>query len=106
MPDKVQGFGSRNIRLRTCAGEHQVSHAGQAPTGEGVGAQSTARRVISARPRVIRAARALCPKPRPSEMPQAMASTFFSAPPSSTPAQALGLGSRVEGLGTGVRACS
>jgi len=47
---------------------------------------ATARRVISARPRVMSAARPLLPKPSPSLMPHAMASTFFSAPPSSTPA--------------------
>ena len=46
---------------------------------------ATARRVISTRPRVMRAALALLPNPRPSEMPQAMASTFFNAPPISTP---------------------
>lgn len=34
------------------------------------------------------AARPLLPNPRPSLMPQAMASTFFSAPPISTPAPA------------------
>ena len=46
---------------------------------------ATANRVISTRPRVIRAALALFPKPRPSDMPQAMASTFLRAPPISTP---------------------
>ena len=34
---------------------------------------------------VISAARALAPKPSPSEMPAATASTFLTAPPSSTP---------------------
>lgn len=52
----------------------------------GLPPEATARRVISSRPRVIKAARALQPKFRPSEMPQAIASTFFSAPLSSTPA--------------------
>ena len=42
-------------------------------------------RVISARPRVISAARGLCPMPRPSAIPAATAITFLSAPPSSTP---------------------
>lgn len=46
---------------------------------------ATAKRVISTNPRVIKAALALLPKPKPSEMPHAMASTFFRAPPSSTP---------------------
>ena len=43
------------------------------------------RRVISASPRVISAARALSPKPSPSEMPAAIAITFLTAPPTSTP---------------------
>ena len=43
-------------------------------------------RPVSARPRVISAARALWPKPRPSHAPAAMASTFLTAPPISTPA--------------------
>src|SRR5579862_3283263 len=45
----------------------------------------TARRVISARPRVISAARVLWPNPRPSLTPAASAITFFTAPPISTP---------------------
>src|SRR6266487_18739 len=45
----------------------------------------TPRRVISARPRVISAARVLKPSPRPSRMPAASAITFLSAPASSTP---------------------
>src|SRR2546426_300532 len=45
----------------------------------------TPRRVISARPRVIRAARVLKPSPSPSRMPAASAITFLSAPASSTP---------------------
>ena len=39
------------------------------------------RRPVSASPRVISAARALWPKPRPSLAPAAIASTFFTAPP-------------------------
>ena len=46
---------------------------------------ATPKRIISARPRVISAARALSPRPRPSAMPQAIASTFLTAPPISTP---------------------
>ena len=45
----------------------------------------TANREISARPRVISAARELWPRPSPSATPAAMAMTFLSAPPSSTP---------------------
>ncbi len=47
--------------------------------------RATPRRVSSATPRVMRAARVLSPKPRPSDTPAAMATTFFSAPPSSQP---------------------
>jgi hypothetical protein len=42
-------------------------------------------RDISARPRVMSAARELKPSPSPSTMPVATAMTFLSAPPSSTP---------------------
>ena len=45
----------------------------------------TARRVISTRPRVMRAAVVLLPSPKPWQMPAPMAMTFFSAAPSSTP---------------------
>ena len=43
------------------------------------------RRIISAKPRVIKAARAFIPNPKPSPIPAAIANTFFTAPPSSTP---------------------
>ena len=43
------------------------------------------RRPVSASPRVISAARALLPKPRPSLAPAAMARIFLIAPPISTP---------------------
>src|SRR5437773_1770622 len=46
---------------------------------------ATPNRVISASPRVIRAARVLWPMPSPSKMPAARAMTFLSAPASSTP---------------------
>ena len=46
---------------------------------------ATPRRVSSARPRVMTAARVLSPAPRPSAMPAAMAMTFLSAPPISQP---------------------
>jgi hypothetical protein len=44
-----------------------------------------ARRLISASPRVISAARELWPNSRPSQMPAAIATTFLRAPPISTP---------------------
>ena len=46
---------------------------------------ATPNRAISAKPRVISAAFALSPNPMPSPMPAAIAITFFSDPPSSTP---------------------
>ena len=52
----------------------------------GLAPPATPRRVISAMPRVINAALALSPKPRPSQMPDPMAMMFLSAPPNSTPA--------------------
>ena len=52
--------------------------AGRAP-------RASPRRVISAKPRVMSAARAFIPKPNPSAMPVAIASIFFTAPPTSTP---------------------
>ena len=55
------------------AGEDQVARAGEAHEGLGAPAERDASRVISARPRVISAARAFCPRPRPSQMPAAIA---------------------------------
>ena len=46
---------------------------------------ATPKRLISAKPRVTRAARALSPYPRPSDMPVARATTFLTAPANSTP---------------------
>ena len=40
------------------------------------------KRVISAKPRVIKAVRAFAPKPMPSAMPAPIAITFLTAPPS------------------------
>ena len=74
--------------LRDC-GLEQVSTRSPRPqrpaTVSASPPSATARRVSSAKPRVIRAAWALRPRPRPSTMPQAMASTFFTAPPASAP---------------------
>jgi glycerol-3-phosphate dehydrogenase (NAD(P)+) len=50
---------------------------------------ATPKRVISAIPRVISAAFELSPKPIPSHIPAAIAITFFSDPPSSTPLMSL-----------------
>ena len=66
-------------------GQHQIAEAGQPHEGLALAAERYARRAVSARPRVMSAARALWPKPRPSLTPVAIASTFFTAPPISTP---------------------
>ena len=46
---------------------------------------ASASRVISAKPLVIRAAKALLPRPNPWQTPAPMATTFLTAPPISTP---------------------
>src|SRR5256885_640830 len=51
----------------------------------GLAPAATPSRVISARPRVTMPALALSPNPSPSTMPAASATTFLSAPHSSTP---------------------
>ena len=51
----------------------------------GCAPSATPRRITSDRPRVISAMRVFAPKPRPSESPAPTASTFFTAPPTSTP---------------------
>src|SRR5205807_1502618 len=66
------------VRMRSPIPASPANVAGSAPS-------ATPNRVISASPRVIRAARVLWPKPSPSKMPAARAMTFLSAPASSTP---------------------
>ena len=77
-----------SAKFRDCA-ELQVSDRSPSPDSPAsVSARApiaTASRVISAKPRVISAARAEWPSRAPSAMPQAMATTFFSAPPSCAP---------------------
>ena len=51
----------------------------------GCAPSAVASRPISASPRVMSAARVLCPKPSPSPTPAAIAITFLSAPPTSQP---------------------
>ena len=69
------------------AGEHEVAQARRGPSASRAGRPcAAASRPVSASPRVISAARALWPKPRPSLAPAAIASTFLTAPPISTPA--------------------
>src|SRR6185503_3433724 len=65
-----------------------------------------ARRAISARPRVMSPACAFRPRPRPSATPAAMAMTFFSAPPISTPTTSLVPYSRKYGARKSACTCS
>src|SRR5712664_1212899 len=66
------------VRIRSPRPANPAKVIGWAPS-------ATPSRVISARPRVINAARVLNPRPSPSRIPAASAITFFKAPPSSTP---------------------
>src|SRR3989454_10582548 len=66
------------VRMRSPIPASPANVRGFAPS-------ATPNRVISARPRVITAARVLYPNPKPSRIPAATAMTFLSAPPSSTP---------------------
>ena len=61
--------------------------AAEQPTGVVIASPPRASEslTISASPRVMSMARVLCPKPRPSAAPAAMAMTFLIAPPHSTP---------------------
>src|SRR5712664_2011074 len=67
-----------DVRIRSPIPARPANVIGCAPS-------VTPSRVISASPRVIRAARVLNPSPRPSRIPAARAITFLSAPASSTP---------------------
>src|SRR5439155_96961 len=74
----LRDSGPVAVRIRSPIPARPAKVAGSAP-------RATPSRVISASPRVISAARALCPRPSPSRIPAASAITFLSAPPSSTP---------------------
>ena len=66
------------LRLKSPrAGQDQVAEAGQTRQRLGRPPIATARRVISANPRVISAAMALCPSPMPCNTPAPMATTFL-----------------------------
>ncbi len=67
-----------HVRIRSPIPDSPASVRSPAP-------RASASRVSSARPRVMRAAMVLWPKPSPATIPAASAITFFSAPPSSTP---------------------
>ena len=69
------------------AGEDEVAEARQAGQRLAPARRiASPKRVISAKPRAISAARAFWPRPLPSTTPQAIASTFLTAPPISAPA--------------------
>ena len=72
-------------RLRRRAGEDEVAEPGQAGERLAARAEPRPKRASSAKPRVVSAAVALAPSLRPCTMPAAIASTFFAAPPISTP---------------------
>src|SRR5213596_1696745 len=76
--DRLRDKGPVAVRMRSPIPARPANVAGSAPS-------ATPSRVISASPRVSSAARVLCPNPSPSRMPAARATTFLSAPPSSTP---------------------
>src|SRR5439155_7436593 len=78
----LRDSGPVAVRMRSPIPASPANVAGSAPS-------ATPRRVISASPRVIRAARVLWPIPRPSRMPAARAMTFLSAPASSTPSMSV-----------------
>ena len=70
-------------------GEEQVATRSPRPARpakvRGSAPMAMPRRVISARPRVMRDARVFSPSPLPEAMPQARAMTFLQAPPISAP---------------------
>ena len=71
-------YGLMHVVMRSPIPANPANVAGSPPI-------ATPSRVSSANPRVMTAARVLSPTPRPWAMPAAMATTFFSAPPSSQP---------------------
>src|SRR5580700_402349 len=77
-----------NWKLRDC-GLEQVSSKSPRPDSPimvcGLAPNALPKRVSSAKPRVVSAAPALAPRPRPVTTPAAIASTFLVAPPISTP---------------------
>src|SRR5580704_7617431 len=77
-----------NWKLRDC-GLEQVNSKSPRPLSPimvcGLAPKALPKRVSSAKPRVVSAAPALAPRPRPVTTPAAIASTFLVAPPISTP---------------------
>lgn len=75
---KLRDWGELQVSERSPSPESPDSVSGRAPI-------ATPSRHISAKPRVMRAARADEPRLAPSAIPQAMAITFLNAPPSWAP---------------------
>ena len=76
---KLRELTDEQVRTRSPSPARPASVSARAPLAR-------PKRVISAKPREISAARAFWPSRRPSTTPQAMASTFLTAPPISAPA--------------------
>src|SRR5687767_6937027 len=76
--EKLRDCIEEQVKTRSPKPESPIRVRGSAP-------RDLPKRNISLKARVVRAARELSPKDRPSLMPQAIASTFLTAPPSWTP---------------------
>src|SRR5499427_859208 len=76
--EKLRDCGLEQVRIRSPRPDRPVSVSPRAP-------YASPNRISSAKPRVVSAAAALAPRPRPVTMPAAIASTFLAAPPISTP---------------------
>ena len=76
--EKLRELVDEQVRTRSPSPESPARVSAFAP-------RAIPNRVISAKPRLISAARAFCPSPAPSTTPQAIASTFLTAPPISAP---------------------
>ncbi len=76
--EKLRDCGLEHVRIRSPSPESPIIVSVRAPN-------ALPKRTSSAKPRVVNAAEALAPSPRPVTMPAAIASTFLVAPPISTP---------------------
>src|SRR5205814_9609424 len=79
---------SPKVRLRDSGEQHVATRSPRPASPEKVSGSAPRRtpsRAVSARPRVIRVALVLSPKPSACAIPYASAITFFTAPPSSQP---------------------
>jgi hypothetical protein len=76
--EKLRDWRVEHVKMRSPRPDSPVSVSGRAPN-------ALPNRVNSAKPRVVSAAAALAPSLRPAAIPAAIASTFFAAPPISTP---------------------